>query len=47
MDARNIGAAVMTVALVAVGVIVANVLMRRFGDLLALVETPETRTSGA
>jgi hypothetical protein len=47
MEGREIGAAIMTVVLVAVGVIVANVIMRRFSDLLALVDAPEKGTNGA
>jgi hypothetical protein len=37
----------MTVLLVAAGVIVATVIMNRFGELLSLVQEPERRASGA
>jgi hypothetical protein len=38
-------AAIMTVVLVAVGVILATVIMNRFGDLLSLVAAPEPRAN--
>lgn len=47
MEGRDVAAAVMTVVLVAAGVILATVIMNRFGDLLALVATPEPRTDAA
>jgi hypothetical protein len=46
MEGRDVAAAVMTVVLVAAGVILATVIMNRFGDLLSLVEAPEQRASG-
>jgi hypothetical protein len=47
MEGRDVAAAVMTVVLVAAGVILATVIMNRFGDLLSLVVAPEPRTSAA
>jgi hypothetical protein len=47
MEGRDLAAAVVTVVLVAAGVIVATVIMNRFGELLSLVEVPEKRTGGA
>jgi hypothetical protein len=47
MDGRDFAAAAMTVLLVAAGVIVATVIMNRFGELLSLVQEPERRASGA
>ena len=38
MEARDLAAAAMTVALVAAGVILATVIMNRFDHLLSLVE---------
>ena len=46
MDGRDFAAAFMTVALVAAGVILATVIMNRFGDVLSLAEAPERRASG-
>jgi hypothetical protein len=47
MEGRDIAAAVMTVVLVAAGVILATVIMNRFGDVLSLLDGPETRASAA
>jgi hypothetical protein len=47
MEGRDVAAAVMTVVLVAAGVIPATVIMNRFGDLLSLVDAPGTRPSEA
>jgi hypothetical protein len=47
MEGRDLAAAVMTVVLVAAGVILATVIMNRFGDLLSLVEAPERRARQA
>jgi hypothetical protein len=41
MEGRDVTAAVMTVLLVAAGVILATLIMNRLGDLLALAEAPE------
>ena len=46
MEVRDLAAAAMTVALVAAGVILATVIMNRFGDVLSLVETPERSAGG-
>jgi hypothetical protein len=46
MEGNDVAAAVMTVVLVAAGVILATVIMNRFGDLLSLVEGPERHASG-
>jgi hypothetical protein len=46
MEARDITAAFLTIALVAAGVIVATVIMNRFCDLLSLVEAPREHASG-
>ena len=46
MEGRDVAAAAMTVVLVAAGVIVATVIMDRFGDLLSLAE-PGTRGARA
>ena len=45
MEARDVAAAAITVVLVTAGVILATVIMNRFGELLPLVE--EKRASGA
>ena len=47
MAGRDVAAALMTVVLVAAGVILATVVMNRFGDLLALVEAPANSPSRA
>ena len=47
MEGRDVQAAVMTVVLVAIGVILATVIMNRFGDLLSLVEAREPRANVA
>jgi hypothetical protein len=47
METTDIAAAAMTVVLVAAGVILATVIMNRFGDLLSLIEAPEKRASEA
>jgi hypothetical protein len=44
---RDVQAAVITVLLVAAGVILATVIMNRFGDLLSLVAAPEPPTNAA
>jgi hypothetical protein len=43
----NLAAAVITVVLVAAGVILATMIRNRFGDLVSLAENPETRASRA
>ena len=47
MEGSDIAAAVMTVVLVAAGVILATVIMNRFGDLVSLVAAPEKGPSAA
>ena len=47
MEGSDIAAAVLTVVLVAVGVILATLIMNRFGDLLSLVVAPEPRANTA
>ena len=47
MEGRDVAATVMTVVLVAVGVILATVIMNRFGDMLSLVEEFHTRAREA
>lgn len=47
MEGKDLAAAVMTVALVFAGVILATVIMNRFGDVLSLSRTPERRAGGA
>jgi len=46
MEGRDVAVALMTVALAAASVILATVIMNRFGDLLSLVEAPERHASG-
>jgi hypothetical protein len=47
MEANGVAAALVTIVLVAAGVILATVIMNRFSDLLSLVEAPERRAAGA
>ena len=43
VQSNEITAVIVTVVLVAAGVILATVIMNRFGDALSLVEAPERR----
>lgn len=47
MEGRDVAAAVMTVVLVAAGVMLATVIMNRFGHVLSLLDRPETRANAA